>query len=271
MTRTVPPVRVRLAHVEWVAERLSDRDLAIIATVNQLRLATASQLERLHFAELSDGSRARNRRRVLSRLADWRVLAPLERRIGGVRAGSSGLVVALDSAGQAVLRLTANDSDQAVRRPYVPSFALLRHTLAVSELYVKLVEQCRLEGFKVDEFQTEPECWWPNMLGGWLKPDAYVGMSTADYSYTWWLEQDMGTEHLPTVRRKLLAYLDFVERGQLGPGSVVPRVLVSTTTVQRRDVIRLMVQQLPEPASSLFVIGAEREATQLILASLQPP
>jgi hypothetical protein len=269
MTRVVPPARVRMAHVEWVADRLSDRDFDIITTVNQLRLATAVQLERLHFAELSEASRARNRRRVLSRLADWRVLAALERRIGGVRAGSSGLVFALDSAGQGVLRLTANGSDRPVRRPYTPSLPLLRHTLAISELYVSLVELGRSQGFEVTEFETEPACWWSNGLGGWLKPDTYIRLSTADNSYTWWLEQDMGTEHLPTIRRKLFNYLDFVERGQLGPGDVVPRVLVSTTKPERRDAIQLMVRQLPEPAGALFVVVVERDTALHMLVSLK--
>jgi len=83
------PLRVRPAHIEWVADRLGERDRAILGSVNQLRLLSSLQLEHLHFADLAEPGRGRIRRRVLARLVEWRVLCVLERRIGGVRAGSS--------------------------------------------------------------------------------------------------------------------------------------------------------------------------------------
>jgi protein involved in plasmid replication-relaxation len=141
------PRRVRQAHVEWVAERLSDRDRAIIGSVARLRLATGAQLERLHFHGLSPRVRARVRRRVLARLVAWRVLMCLERRIGGVRAGSTGLTFALDTAGQQLVR----HRDGSSRRPREPSVTLLGHTLSIAEVYVALVERSRGEALTVAE------------------------------------------------------------------------------------------------------------------------
>jgi hypothetical protein len=241
---------VRQAHVEWVRERLGDRDQAIIESVNRLHLITGLQLERLHFAELAPAARARIRRRVLARLVSWRVLLPLERRIGGVRAGSSSLVFALDTAGQQLVRLTRDD-ERPARRPGEPSVVLLGHRLGVTEAYVSLTELSRAGDFELAEFTTEPACWWPNGYGGWLKPDAYLRLAAKDYSDSWWLEQDMATEHLPVIKRKLGTYLEFAARG-LGPHDVMPRVLVSVPSEQRKAAVAGVMRSLPEPASQLF-------------------
>jgi hypothetical protein len=264
------PLRVRQAHVEWVAERLTDRDRAILDTVHRLRLITGSQIERLHFVDLSLSVRSRVRRRVLARLVAWRVLLSLERRIGGVRAGSSGLVFALDSAGQQLTRLEANLHGQAaVRRPREPSTALLSHTLSVAELYVTLVERSRLEPFTVAAFTTEPACWHGDGRGVSLKPDAYLKLSTDALSDHWWLEADKGTEHLPTIRHKLMTYLDFANGGSLGPGGVLPRVLVTVPSEARATAVAGLIARLPEPAERLLYVITEAYAPEWLLTILR--
>lgn len=266
-TSTDQPVRVRRAHVEWVRERLGPRDLIIIETVNRLRVVSGSQLERLHFYDLSSSARARIRRRVLARLVAWRVLMTLERRIGGVRAGSSGLVCSLDTAGQQLVRLDGED-ERPTRRPDEPSVVLLDHRLGIAELYVSLVEVARVDGFEVAEFTAEPACWWPNGYGGWLKPDAYLRLSNLEYTDSWWLEQDQGTEHLPVIRRKLTTYLDFAARG-LGPGNIMPRVLVSVPSEKRAEAVRNVIRQLPEPATQLLHTTTHSLAPKYLLRVLR--
>src|ERR1700722_20938423 len=78
--------------------RLSARDLAIIRQVGELRLMSARQIQAIHFPASehdNDGAATRARQRVLARPCRERLLIPLERRIGGVGAGSAGPVVAL--------------------------------------------------------------------------------------------------------------------------------------------------------------------------------
>jgi hypothetical protein len=82
------------------------------------------------------------------------------------------------------------------------------------------------------------------------------------------VEVDLATESLPTLRRKLLSYLDVVERGQLGPANLVPRVLVSCISPARTEAVRSVIARLPEPATDLFVALLDREATVFMLASL---
>ncbi len=266
-----PVRRVRQAHVEWLQGRLSKRDWEIIRTVGQLRLVTSSHLERLHFLDLSPSVRGRVRRRVLNRLVGWRVLLTLDRRIGGVRAGSAGLVLALDSAGQQLVRESAatNGNTTTVRRPREPSVVLLAHTLAASELYVSLVELSRVGGFTVADYLTEPACWWPLPLGGWLKPDAYVKLATPEFDDHWWVEIDKGTEHIPTIQRKFITYLDYANGSGLGPDDVLPRVLVTVPDAKRRDQIRGVIARLPEPAATLLHVVTEVRAADFLYEVLR--
>jgi hypothetical protein len=143
-----------------------------------------------------------------------------------------------------------------VRRPGTPGERTIRHMTGVSELYAGLVTLGRAEGFVVANFTTEPACWWPwpNSRGGYVKPDAYVLVTSGAVRDHWWVEVDMATESLPTIHKKLLVYLDFLRRGQLGPGGVMPRVLVSTITEQRQDAIGQLVRRLPSPADQLFAV-----------------
>lgn len=260
--------RVRVA---WLAERLSDRDWQIVEAVNRLRLMSGGQLERLCFAALTGHSRAVVRGRVLRRLVDWQVLSLLPRRIGGAARGSSGAAFALGTAGARLCaeREAATETLQRVRHRSAPTDRSIRHTLAVSELCVGLVEQARIHGAQVVAYEAEPSSWWPNGLGGFLKPDAYACVALGNIRDHWWVEVDLATESLPTIKRKLLAYLDFVERGQLGPSNIVPRVLLSCSSSVRSTALHAIIVRLPAPAQDQFVSLAEPEAPAYILRSLR--
>jgi len=263
------PSRVRVRHVEWIQHRLTPRDGEIIDTVARLRLATGEQLGRLHFADLAPASCDRARRRVLHRLVDWRVLATLDRRVGGVRAGSNGLVFSLDTTGQWLHRLhTAQDAATAPRRPPQPGAAFTSHILAVTALYVELVEAARRQPLIVREFQAEPACWWPHPAGGWLKPDAHTVLAAGGLRDAWWIEVDQATESLPRIRHKLATYLDFANRGGVGPAGVLPRVLITTTTPHRCRAVADLITGLPPPAGQLFDLCPHATATEHLAAGL---
>ena len=268
-----PPMSRRTgpAHVEWVRERLSERDWAILASLDRLRVLTGDHLERLHFSSLTGRSAEVVRGRVLRRLVDWRVIVGLGRRIGGGRRGSSRTIYSLDTTGQRLMqeRRSAEQPTDRIRRPTMPGDRFLAHSLAVSELYVGLVERAPAAGVKLAVFETEPASWWPDGLRGWLKPDAYTRLATASYTDHWWVEIDRATESLPTIQRKCEVYLDFYQRGQLGPSGVMPRVLFSTISEVRRDAIRALVEKLPPPADELFTVTLDRDAWLALLGSLK--
>ncbi len=261
----------RQERVAWLAERLSDRDWQVIEAVNRLCLMSGCQLERLCFAELTGHTRAVVRGRVLRRLVHWQALTVLPRRIGGAARGSSGAVFALGAVGARLCaeRQATLAAQERVRRPGAPTERSVRHTLAVSEFAVSVVEQARLQRAQVVAFAAEPASWWQNGLGGFLKPDAYVCLALGNVREHWWVEVDLATESLPTVKRKLLAYLDFVERGQLGPGNLMPRVLICTNTPVRCEALRSIISKLPPPTQELFVTLVHHEAAAYVLQSLQ--
>ena len=130
---------------------LSDRERQVIATLRQVRVATAAQLERLHFADVT----RRQSRKVLASLKDRRLVARLPRIVGGRRAGSAGYVYTLDVAG---LRLTLPATSRTVR-PWPIGSAFLAHSLDVTALYVRLVDQERAGRLVVQAFATEPAAW----------------------------------------------------------------------------------------------------------------
>jgi hypothetical protein len=269
MSRVVGrPGRVRMPYVEQLAERVSARDRAIISTIHRLRLVSGVQLERLHFHELTGRSRSVKRWQTLKRLVDAGVLIPLDRRVGTAVRGSAGLNYALDSAGQSLIWLQARRESlrPPVRRPRAPGDHFAAHILAVSELYVRLIERSRLGGFTVGEFQVEPR--WPNGIGGWLGPDAFIRLdrpAAADY---WSYEAELAIKSEPAIRRKLQAHLDFVQRGQLGPDGVVPRVIVGVEKRLQQAVIQSVVDSLPEPADALFFVAGLTDVTQIMVGEL---
>lgn len=258
--------RVASAHVERLRHALSERDWAVIRDVARLRLVTGAQLERLHFAELTSASGLVVRRRVLGRLIQARVLATLPRRIGGVRAGSAGQVYHLDTAGQRLLSLEVR-----ARRIDPPGERYVRHALAVSELYVALTERTRTGVMRLDRYEAEPFCWWPDGRGGHLKPDAYVLVSNDKHHDHWWIEVDLATEHLPALKRKISAYVDFFRLGQLGPEKIMPWVLVSVPDIERCSQLVRLIRQLPHRADELFTVAVHNDAADVVVRRLGQP
>lgn len=263
--------RLRSRDIAWLADRLSDRDWQIVEVVNRLRIVSGKQLELLCFPTLHAHAAEVVRGRALHRLTDWRVLTQLPRRIGGATRGSASAIYALGPAGA---RLWTDRQQTTSQRPRtrsteVPTDRTLRHTLAVSELDAQLVAQASRYGAQIRRFEAEPASWWPNGLGGYLKPDAYTLLATEAVREHWWIEVDQATESLPTITRKLSAYLDFVARGQLGPQGLVPRVLVSAITPARGDAIVHIVQGLPDPAGMLFLVVTQPQAAACMLGSLR--
>ena len=254
--------RVGAGDVEQLREALSERDWAVLRDVARLRLVTGAQLERLHFTGLSSVVR----RRVLGRLVQARVLATLPRRIGGVRAGSAGLVYYLDVAGQRLLPLEGR-----ARRLDPPGERYVRHVLAVTDLYVALTERVRTGDLRLRRFEAEPGSWWRDGRGGRLKPDAYVWVANDDHHDQWWVEVDMATEHLPALKRKLMAYVDFYRLGQLGPERVMPWVLITVPDSGRYSHVDRLIRQLSPRMDQLFTVAVHKDAIEIVVRRLGKP
>ncbi|MEC3976230.1 replication-relaxation family protein [Amycolatopsis sp. H20-H5] len=253
-----------------MAERLTERDWQIIIAVDRVRLLTGSQIERVAFPDLTGRSRSVVRWRVLKRLVDWRVLTSLGRRIGGTERGSSGAAYALDSVGQALLKLRNDRQSRGQsRRPGLPGERFIRHVLGVSELFVGLVEAARDGQFALADYRAEPAAWVVDGLGGWLKPDAFLSLSAGDVTDDWFAEIDLDTEHIPTLKRKVETYVDFFQRGQLGANGIMPRVLFVVPDEQRHTAVLAMLNQCSPPVNTLVHVAVADETVAYLTRILR--
>ncbi|WP_181435153.1 replication-relaxation family protein [Curtobacterium sp. MCBD17_019] len=231
------------------------------------RYLTTRQLEALVFTgHTSEDSAARTARRVLARLGRSGLLASLERRVGGVRAGSSANVWQLTSASARLLR-----SDGLNFRRIAPSPRFLRHCLAVGDVHVVL-RSLATETRRV-RVAVEPESWRTFLGPGGerrtLEPDLAALIETPAYEERWFLEVDLGTESLPTLLRKCDVYEAYratgAEQEAHGSFPLVWWILTDSTRAAR---LRDAVRRAPRLTPGLFVIvtvnaltGALVEAT----------
>lgn len=260
MTRRAPAYRL--------LSRLGTRDLAILDTLQEFRLASGSQLRRLHFAGGQPATQARKSRAVLQRLTQLNLLTRLERRVGGIRSGSEGYVYGLSGLGHAVLDL---GEPEPRRHRGVPDTkpAFEAHVLAVSELAVCLTERERTGAFTVEELRAEPGCWrWFAGIGGdrrTLKPDAFVRLGVGDYELAWFVEMDMASESLPTIQRKCSVYVDYWRSGvEQRASGLFPRVWWLVPHARRLQTIGQVIRRLPEEARELFAVALHDRAPELL-------
>lgn len=259
--------RITSARVADLASRLSDRDRAIVSSVAKLGLVSGQHLERLYFTPSQRGSSARACRRVLERLVALRVLARLERRIGGVRAGSSGFIYALDVAGQ---RLLWADAKRGTR-PRTPSLPFLRHALSVTELFVTLTETARSGALELLSFTSEPRCHrsfaGPGGVRTMLRPDAYVRLGIGDYEDSYFVEVDLATESGPRIAAKLKDYRRYFASGrEQERRGVFPRVLFLVPDERRKAFIAQIISREPAESWELFQVALLDRAIETFIA-----
>jgi hypothetical protein len=247
-------IRVSRASVVRLRELLDDRELEIIESVGRLRLLSTGQIQRLHFFSGKPLSSARQCRRHLERLVELRVLTRLERRIGGVRAGSASWIYALGVAGQ---RLNANNHDRRVRRPWEPSLLFVRHRLAVNELFVKVVESDRAGELELIRFLPEPDCWrkfhGPGGVRQVVKPDGAVWIGAGEFEESYFLEVDLSTESVPALTKKLWLYRRYWLSGrEQARNGVFPQVLLIAPSESRKAQLVEAAARQPSDSWPLF-------------------
>ncbi|SMD14466.1 replication-relaxation family protein [Kibdelosporangium aridum] len=248
---------------------LSTRDIAILESLRSYRLLTTAHIRRLHFAQghASLAAASGAVMRVLTRLETRNLVARLARRIGGVRAGSSGVTWQLGATGERLLRTMHGEKQ---RRRYVePSPAFAAHTLAVADLAIGLYElqdQAVIEVVRVD---TEPSCWQsfvgPHGTFEWLKPDLYAVTASGDYEDHWFFEADLATEHPPVVVRKAKVYQRYAATGaHQGRHGLFPAVIWVVPDTARAAAIEAALSADTAIQPELFRVVTTEDFRQLI-------
>lgn len=269
---TVPLLRSgnpRPARARTLRGRLSDRDRAVLRSLAACRLLTGRQLQRLHVDSANRVTAARRSRAVLRRLTELRAVVRLDRRIGGIQAGSDGHVYGLSRLGFAVLAADGEPLHGKTVWETKPAFQ--DHLLAIGELYVGLHELHRRGAIELLDFQTEPAAWrwFPGPSGERLplKPDAFVSLGVGDYEQRLFVEVDCGTESLPTIQRKCRRYLDYYRSGlEQQRHDVFPRVWWLASSGRREARLADLVATLTPDEQALFAVGLLGDAPGALLS-----
>lgn len=246
----------RLALIE---ASLTATDWALLMTVATVGFVTGPQLTRIHYGEAPANERAA--RRALARLRQLQLVDVLDRRIGGVRAGSSGFVYRLGLAGARLLT--------GRRRPHdEPGQHHLAHALAVAEVLVILRQAERAGAVAGVEFEAEPASWrrYTGHHGepAVLKPDAYVELFVGTRRRLWFVEVDRGTVSTATLKQQMARYGEYLDTGlEEQRHGVFPRVVWTTATKRRADHLRMLC------SAENHRIGAELH--RLLDGEWQPP
>ena len=204
---------------------------------------------------------------MLESLTERRLVARLDRKIGGVRSGSAGLLFGLDIGGHHVLERATN---RPVRRPATPGAPFVRHVLGVTDLYVGLV-QAERRGLilRLLDFQAEPAAWrrYPGPGGGtaFVKPDAYVRIGNGEYLDSYFIEYDRGSESASTLTRKADVYRAYyasgVEQRRTG---VFPKVLWCVPHERRFQTLVDVCSAQPAEAWRLHQVTLTSDAVGLM-------
>ncbi|MBP2322679.1 hypothetical protein JOF56_003064 [Kibdelosporangium banguiense] len=140
----------------------------------------------------------------------------------------------------------------------------------MSEMYVRSVEHSRAGNADLLTFDAEPACWRRfTGTGGEpivLKPDVFVRVGVGDYELASFVEMDMGTESLPTIRRKCQVYLRYWRSGlEQQRYGVFPRVLWLVPNQHRVDGITTVLKRLARGAAdSLFTVAPVESGAKLL-------
>jgi hypothetical protein len=271
--------RLDTAGLLALGEKLGEAERALLVVVGRLRLMSHAQLAALLRLNEIDGnttspiSAARHARRVLQRLTELGLLARLDRRIGGQRAGSSGYCYYAGPAGQ---RLLAYWQGQGlVRGRYRPDPALryMSHRLAVSQIYVDLRQAVEAGELELLAFDVEPDCWRTHDTGFGgtvvVKPDAFVRLGIGAYEDRAVVEVDLGTESRTVIARKLRVYTAYYKSGQeQAAHGVFPRVVLLTNSEERKVVLVDVCSRLPAEDWHLFSVGMLGDSVRMLRGEL---
>jgi hypothetical protein len=248
------------------------RERQIIEMLERVSLLSGAQITSLFFSSGADGEvGARVARRVLARLVRQRMLHRLERpRLGGAGGGSSSWVYALGPAGRRILAYWAGEGLPRSRSAYEPGLAWAAHTLAVSDLYVRLRQAGRESRLELLAFDAEPACHRRySRLGGVagvLKPDAFLRLGVGEYEDSFFIEVDLASERRGQLTRQHKAYVEYFRSGvEQARTGVFPLVLWLVPDENRAVLLADVQRRLPEQARRLFAIATNERAIDALL------
>jgi hypothetical protein len=264
--------RISQQYLEEIARCLSARDMAVLSSIQKCRYITSRQIKRLHFTN-NTGKRGATiaANRALAKLHDYKLINSIERRIGGVRAGSGANVWLLSENGLRLLEPGRKENTHR-KNNFEPSLNFLQHTLAVAEVYVQLTELCRSNQIELVKAESEPDCWRPytgeDNKPASMKPDMYAVTINGEYEDSWFIEVDMNTQSPSVVLDKCRRYVRYRNSGiEQKEHGVFPLVVWIVNKESRKDKLKQYIAEcrdISENNKALFTVIMPDEFEALI-------
>ena len=252
-------------------DRLSERDLAILTSLQSAKYLLTHQIERLHFSESPTKATAiRAAASAMRKLKSYGLVRHFRRSVGGVRAGSGSYIWHLTEAGQRLLDLKNNNEQTRRGHRYLePSYLHIKHTLAISECYVQLVLLGRdSRKITIKDIEWEPDCWRPytkDARDQVLKPDLFAVVNNGGYEDRWFIEIDLSTESMPVVMDKCKRYYQYYQTGiEQKKYEIFPVTVWIVPDERRRSLMQDAIKETFASAGKLFVVILAEEFTSLI-------
>ncbi|WP_083527811.1 replication-relaxation family protein [Curtobacterium ammoniigenes] len=255
---------------ETLSSRLSDRDWLILRSVDEYRYLLTRQIARLHFGLAANVKTIpRTANLALGRLRQLGLVRELDRRIGGVRAGSSGKVWQLTETANRLLAWRDSETRASRLRAIEPGVTFLEHTLAVAEVVLDLNDAAAAHDVAVSRVELEPAAWRPYLDRSGatvrLKPDLALVTTSGGYEDAWFLEVDRSTEPPGRIVRKCLQYQDYRHTGrEQAQTGIFPAVVWVVPNLRRRDQLRARLREERRIDGRLFTVVTTTSLGELI-------
>lgn len=247
---------------------LTKQDYTLLDLLNRCRYATTKQISNLYFRDNTPKTATRKANLLTKKLASMGLITHLERRIGGVRAGSGSYIWSITHKGLKVLRQVKPNIKLRLKNRYEPSRDHLKHQLFVTQLFVEVRGLHLDKKLTLDTFAFEPKCWRAFTKGFrpfTLKPDALMQVSLGDFEDAYFLEADNATEHLGRVIAKCKQYIAYfntgIEQREIG---LFPLVMWVVPDNKRKSAILNRIKEDLDAYWELFTVITLEEFPDMI-------
>ncbi|MBJ8343968.1 replication-relaxation family protein [Antrihabitans sp. YC2-6] len=176
---------------------LFDRDVAMLRDVGRFRLLRTSQVNFLHFHDVSDTPRKRS----LIRCVGANMLRVIETPApGGSRGGNAENYYQLTREGHKAYGV----GEYRLIKAVYPE----RHKVQVAEVYISAIQAFR-DGWLEEASDTTTDPYSAEQIGGVeIDPDLYLDVRVPEFRHRWryWVEVDLATENIGKIKAKLQRY-----------------------------------------------------------------